>query len=82
MARQRMRDVLSSFKQALAAPTIKQKEAYGRLAHTLCAVCCVGAMSVTFGSAFSMWVATWYLFFLVIWGLVLIVAGAILSQGE
>lgn len=82
MARQRTRDALSSFKQALATPTIKQKEAYGRLAHTLCAACCVGAVSVTFGSAFSAWVATWYLFFLVTWGLVLFVAGAILSKGE
>ena len=56
MARQRTRDALSSFKQALATPTIKQKEAYGRLAHTLCAACCVGAVSVTFGrGTFSSW---------------------------
>ncbi len=82
MARQRMRGALSEFKDAMARPTLRQKEAYGRLAHTLCVACCVGAVTVLFGSAFSSWTTFLYVFALVIWGLVLFVAGAILSKGE
>lgn len=81
MARQRMRVVLSSFKEALVAPTLKQKEAYGRLAHTLCAACCVGAVTVTFGTTFSFGIAMWYFFSLIFWGVVLFFTGAILSKG-
>ncbi|ADV02156.1 hypothetical protein C6571_18890 (plasmid) [Simplicispira suum] len=82
MLRQRMRGALGDFKDALARPTLKQKEAYGRLAHTLCVACCVGAITVLFGAAFSFWTTLLYVCSLMIWGLVLFVAGAILSKGE
>lgn len=81
---QRLRLLLKAAAKLLGSPTGKQKEAYGRLAHTLCAAAWVAAMSIMFSRSPS-W-GSWYdaaqAGSLVLVGAGLFVLGAILSKGE
>lgn len=78
----RLNQLLLETKSAFRNPTLKQKEAYGRLAHTLSAASLVGAVTVMFTET----VATPYVVAkigaLVFWGVLLFWTGAILSRGE
>jgi len=84
MAWKRMRESLSTLQDALLAPTLKQKEAYGRWMHTMSAAAIVGAVTIMFASKPAG--AFWYDFMKVIAlltiGSALFCAGAILSKGE
>lgn len=74
--------LLQETKSAFRTPTAKQKEAYGRLMHTLSAASFIGAVSVMFSETqASLYVVT-KISALVIWGVLLFWVGAILSKGE
>lgn len=81
MIEQRLRNLVALATSALRSPTPKQEEAFGRLAHTLCVACCVGFVTVIFGSAYLFWTKVWYASALLVWAVVLFLAGAILSKG-
>lgn len=74
--------LLQESKLAFRSPTAKQKEAYGRLAHTLCAASLVGSVSVMFTET----TASLYAFFkvaaLLFWAVLLFWIGALASKGE
>ena len=75
--------ILGSTRQALWFPSVKQKEAYGRLAHTLCAACIVGAVSVSFtDNGLMPYYTAMKLSALMFWSILLFWTGAILSKGD
>lgn len=77
-----MAKLFDEIKDAIINPTIKQKEAYGRLFHTLSAAGFIGAVTVIFtenqASAYNVArVAA-----LSLTGVLFFVMGALLSKGE
>lgn len=78
----RLQWLLEETKNALRTPTLKQKEAYGRLSHTLSAVSMVGAVTVMFTEANVTIHVVSKIGALVLWGVLLFWVGAILSKGE
>lgn len=78
----RLQKLFQETKTAFRTPTVKQKDAYGRLSHTLCAASMIGAVTVMFTET----VATSYVLFkigaLIFWGVLLFWVGSILSKGE
>lgn len=73
--------VRSAIRDAVAEPTAKQKEAYGRLAHTLSAASLIGAVTIPWTS--TGWTLDMALrtFALVVSSVVLFVLGALFSEG-
>lgn len=69
-------------KSAFRTPTLKQKEAYGRLSHTLCAASLIGAVSVTFTETHASVPVLVKIAALIFWGVLLFCVGALLSKGE
>lgn len=80
--KKRFERLLQDIKSAFRTPTLKQKEAYGRLSHTLCAASLIGSVSVMFTETNL----SWYVFFkiaaLIFWAVLLFWVGAVLSKGE
>ena len=66
---------------ALRSPTLKQKEAYGRLSHTFCAASLIGAVTVMFTEANATLLVLAKIDALIFWGVLLFWSGAILSKG-
>ena len=69
-------------KSVLRSPTPKQKEAYGRLSHTLCAAALISSVSVAFTESHATLYVVSKVSALVFWGVVLFWIGAVLSKGE
>lgn len=84
MFKKRLHDLLGVLSPTLKQPTGKQKEAYGRLMHTLCAASWIGAITIMFSepSKNSIWYHYSQAVALMVVGAVLFLAGAILSKGE
>lgn len=77
-----LRHLQQEVKNALRTPSLKQKEAYGRLAHTLCAACVIGCVSVAYSDHDATVVLISRMIALAFWALVLFVIGALFSKGE
>lgn len=78
----RLKQLLHETKCAFRTPTLKQKEAYGRLSHTFCAASLIGAVTVTFTEANFTMASVGKVGALIFWGVLLFWTGAILSKGE
>lgn len=78
----RLIGLLIETRNAFCAPDVKQKEAYGRLSHTLSAASLVGAVSVMFTETEATLYVSGKIAALVFWGVLLFWVGAILSKGE
>ncbi len=78
----RLEKLLDETKCAFRTPTLKQKEAYGRLSHTFCAASLIGAVTVTFTEANFSLTSVGKVAALIFWGVLLFWTGAILSKGE
>jgi hypothetical protein len=78
----RSKTMLAELKNAFSAPTLKQKEAYGRFCHTLSATALVGAVTVLHLDIEPTWYITKRFIALVLSAVVLFVVGAMLSKGE
>lgn len=74
--------LLGETKSAFRSPTLKQKEAYGRLCHTFCAASLIGAVTVIFTETYVTQFALFKIAALIFWGVLLFWIGAILSKGE
>ncbi len=80
--KKRLNLLLQETKSAFRAPTLKQKEAYGRLSHTLSAASLIGAVTVMFTETHATAYVVSKIAALVFWGVLLFWVGAILSKGE
>lgn len=78
----RLKKLLHETKCAFRTPTLKQKEAYGRLSHTFCAASLIGAVTVTFTESTFSLASISKVAALIFWGVLLFGTGAILSKGE
>lgn len=78
----RLKKLVHETKCAFRTPTLKQKEAYGRLSHTFCAASLIGAVTVTFTEPQMTLAVVGKVAALVFWGVLLFWTGAILSKGE
>lgn len=78
----RLNLLLEETKKAFRTPTLKQKEAYGRLSHTLSAASLIGAVTVMFTETQATAYVVSKVAALVFWGVLLFWVGAILSKGE
>ncbi|MFJ1258374.1 hypothetical protein [Cupriavidus sp. CuC1] len=74
--------LLQHIKRAVRAPTVKQLESVGRLAHTLSAACIIAATSLAFGSEPLTTSGVVRYVLLYFWGVILFVTGVLLSKGE
>lgn len=80
--RKRLILLLDETKSAFRTPTLKQKEAYGRLSHTLSAASLIGSVTVMFTETEATAYVVSKVAALVFWGVLLFWVGAILSKGE
>lgn len=78
----RLQRLLEETKSAFRTPTLKQKEAYGRLSHTLSAASLIAAVSVMFAETEASLYVVSKVVSLVFWGVLLFWVGAVLSKGE
>jgi hypothetical protein len=78
----RLQKLVADTKSAFRTPTLKQKEAYGRLCHTFCAASVIGAVSVTFTETHITTAACIKVGGLIFWAALLLWTGALLSKGE
>ena len=78
----RIKTLLVETRSAFRTPTLKQKEAYGRLSHTFSAASWIGAVTVLFTETNATLFVLSKIAALIIWGVVLFWLGAILSKGE
>jgi hypothetical protein len=72
---------LAATQAALTDPTVKQKEAYGRFAHTLAAAAVIGEVTLIFAEG-APWASVWRIVGLALSGVTCFVGGALLSKGE
>ena len=77
-----LKRLIEETKGALRAPTIQQKEAYGRLSHTFCAASMIGAITVMFTEKDASLPVLAKIAALIFWGVLLFWTGALLSKGE
>lgn len=80
--KQKLRNLLTETKSAFQTPTAKQKEAYGRLCHTICAASWIGAVTVIFTETQATPFVLAKIGALIFWGVLLFWTGALLSKGE
>jgi len=78
----RLKKLLVETRCAFLTPTVKQKEAYGRLSLTFCAASMIGAVTVIFTVEHATVSVLAKVAALIFWGVILFLAGAILSKGE
>jgi|APCry1669192522_1035417.scaffolds.fasta_scaffold41152_2 hypothetical protein len=67
---------------AFRTPTLKQKEAYGRLSHTFSAASLIGSVTLIFAETPLNALLVFKLSALMFWGVLLFWVGALLSKGE
>jgi hypothetical protein len=79
---QRLRKLIHAVDSAVKSPTAKQKEAYGRYFHTLSAASVVAAVSVMFTETQPTPYVIARITTLALWGMLLLLVGAILSKGD
>ena len=77
-----LKNLLVETKIAFRTPTVKQKEAYGRLSHTFCAASIIGAITVIFTENVVTLFVLAKVVALILWGMLLFWSGALLSKGE
>lgn len=82
MMKERLKKLLVETRGAFRMPTVKQKEAYGRLSLTFCAASMIGAVTVIFTEEHATFSVLVKVAALIFWGVLLFLAGAILSKGE
>ena len=75
-------DLLSEIRQAFGSPTVKQKETYGRFAHTLAAAAIIGDVTLVFGDWITVPTSALRVIGLTFTGVVCFLTGAMLSKGE
>jgi hypothetical protein len=68
--------------RAFAAPTLRQKEAYGRFAHTLAAAAVIGAITILFAEGAVIHAYLWRLAGLAISAVICFVGGVLAMEGE
>lgn len=68
--------------RAFRKPSKKQKEAYGRLLHTLCAACAIGAITTPFTSGLSPLLAALFFVVQMTSAVVLLISGALFCKGK
>ena len=77
---------LNALRKEIAAvfhhPSVRQKEAYARFAHTLAAASVIGAITLAFAEGSATWAWFWKTYGLAVIGVTLFVAGAVLLKGE
>jgi len=74
-------ELLAELRAAFVAPTLKQREAYGRFAHTLAAASVIGAVTIMFTED-GAWSTTARVTGLIVAGVTCFLTGALLSKGE
>ena len=79
---ERLQKLLQETKSAIKTPTLKQKEAYGHLAHTMSAASLIGSVTVMFTEPSLTTDVGARIGALVIWDVLLFWVGALLSKGE
>ena len=79
---ERPKKLLVETMSAFRTPTLKQKEAYGRLSHTFCAASMIGAVTVIFTETHAALFVLAKIAALIFWGVLLFWTGAILSKGQ
>lgn len=79
---ERLRKLVQETKSAIKTPTLKQKEAYGRFAHTMSAASLIGSVTVMFTEPSLTVSVGSRIGALVFWGVLLFWVGALLSKGE
>ena len=67
---------------AFKAPTLKQKEAHGRFAHTLSAAAVIGAITIVFTEGRVTPEIAWRIAGLAVSAVICCVAGVLLVEGE
>ena len=72
----------AALRDAFERPTLEQKKAYGRFAHTLAAAAVIGAATVLFSETRWSVGVTVRMLGLLLGGLVCFALGAVLSKGE
>ena len=77
-----LKNLLVETKIAFRTPTVKQKEAYGRLSHTFYAASIIGAITVIFTENVVTLFVLAKVVALILWGILLFWSGALLSKGE
>lgn len=80
--KKQFKQLLLEIKSALRTPTVKQKEAYGRLSHSLSAATWIGSVTVMFTETEVTVYGMTKILALIFWGMLLFCVGAILSKGE
>ena len=78
----RVANLLVAIHHAFVAPTVKQKEAYGRFAHTLAAAAMIGDVTIIFGDWIVVPTSVWRVVGLTLTGVICFLAGAMLAKGE
>ena len=73
--------LVAALRAAFARPTLKQKEAYGRFAHTLAAAAVIGQATILFADNAAL-ASAWRITGLAVGGVICFVAGALLTRGE
>jgi hypothetical protein len=67
---------------AFSSPTLKQKEAYGRFAHTLAAANLIGAATLYFADIHTTVILLYRVAMMLTVGVLLFCLGALFSKGE
>ena len=75
-------ELMVELRAAFVGPTVKQREAYGRFAHTLAAACLIGAVTIIFAEDGTSSSTTARVTGLIIAGVTCFLTGALLSKGE
>ena len=75
-------ELYSEIRQALSAPTVKQREAYARFLHTLAAATVIGEATLIFAEGATTLIGAWRIMGLTISGVTCFMGGALLSRGE
>ncbi|MGT2460269.1 hypothetical protein ACU4GI_47155 (plasmid) [Cupriavidus basilensis] len=78
----RLKRLIDEIWLGLTAPTSKQKESIARYAHSLSAVCTVAAVTFAFGAAGATGYPVLKTTVLALWGVLLFLAGLLISNGE
>ena len=74
-------ELLAELRAAFVAPTVKQREAYGRFAHTLAAASVIGAVTIV-STEGGTWSSMGRVTVLIVAGVTCFLTGAMLSKGE
>jgi len=76
------RELRAEIIAAFRGPTLKQKEVYGRFAHTLAAASLIGAATLYFADIQATLILLYRIAMMLTAGMILFCLGALLSKGE